>query len=938
MALHASPGVYFETLDLSLYAPQLSQTILALVGKTAKGSSEPTYITSVRDFIDTYGVPRKTDFSAYAALSYLEYGSSLWFKRLVGNNAKAASAEIPKAEMVNDELLSIVDNTNQYIFSGTLQQEPVPGTIEVKIVNPDNEDSFTLITDSNLNNGSGTFSPSINTSITDYPNFIDYDTGEYRFTISNEALSALSPDTSKTVSLRYNQRVYKITNESAKTIVAVDENKSYEGLLKYSNIVPDSSFMINVSTTNDMYTFKVGPETAESGVYKLIGTNSSGSSVSSDATDGCTLNVKTGHWRITLLSSVDNLVVGDVILASYQYNSFKTRQLGVIGEANPDGGTYGRAYIGSLNNVIFPESVYVVVTEVNDSAAVSETDFAIDNGTGKFVTTEAFSTKYPNVDAIQPCDNSVNYAKKTLNFGLITPPNENYKVVVSYMAKYSQLLYTATTSSSGETITSTMVIHPIVKNSLTISIKDTNHTLTDDGEGNIIVASSVDDEGNNDGLLAANGTIDYDTGAITITYLFSLDEGDEIRASYLSKYADVTAKAVGAYFDQTKMQFYKDKFIGYGLKIWSPEQYTTQTPYEDWKDITFDDSSLKTYITNKVISELIDITLADETGTAYPVFNTIVTLTGGDDDEENITSGSAILAINEFGNYETYDVNLIACSDFPGDKSVAAALLTLCETTRGDCFALIDPPSGLTPQRVVEWANGDGMYANENSLNSSFGALYYPWIQILDPFTESLQWVPPSVKIVGVYAYNDSVADVWNAPAGLNRGKINSAQKLERILTVGERDLLYATDSNAINPICDFVSDGIVVYGQKTLQRKPSALDRVNVARLLIYVAKILATAFKYLLFEPNDEQLWLQYIQIAEPYLNEIKARRGLYEFKVVCDSSTNTAYYIDNNTLVAEIWMKPTKTAERIITRFVITSTGASFDELSTSSSSES
>ena len=930
MALHASPGVYFDILDLSLYAPQLSSTILALVGKSAKGTTEPTYITSVREYIDTFGVPRKGDFSAYAAISYLEYGSALWFKRLVGNNAKYAKAEIPKAVSITEEKISVADDSGTYIFSGTLNSKPVPGTIEIKVADPNNANNFILINDTASTNDTGTFSPYLNTSITAYPNFIDYDTGDYRFTVSRECIAALAPDTSKTVSLKYNQKTYNVINESAKTIVTVSENKSYDGMLKYSNILANSSFVFKITTGSNVYTFKTSTAATQPGVVRLVGTDASGTTISSDAEDGCILNTNTGYWKITMSAGADNLTVGDVILASYQYNSYKIKQLGIIGELNPDGGTYGRAYIGSLNNVIFPESVNVVITEVKDSAVSNEIEVAVDNGTGKFVTAKAFADAHTGVNAVDVCDNTINYTTGKFDFGLVTPPANGFSVTASYMAKYSNTIFTAKAESTGETITAVVDIKPIVKNSLTIHIKDSNHIVTDDGDGNLVVSVSTDADGNNDGLLAANGTVDYETGSINLTYIYTLAEGDSITASYLSKYADVKARSIGAYFDQTKIQFYKDKFIGYGLKIWGPEQYLTQTPTEDWRDITFDDSSKKTYVLNKVISELIEITLTDETGTTVPVFNNVITLTGGDDDANNINESSAILALDAFGNYETYDINLIACPDFPGDKDVAEALLSLSEVTRGDCFAIIDPPQGLSAQRVVEWHNGDGLYSNQNALNSSFGALYYPWMQILDPFTESLQWVPPSTKVVGVFANNDSVADVWNAPAGLNRGKINKVQKLERILTVNERDLLYATGTNAINPICDFVGDGIVVYGQKTLQRKPSALDRINVSRLMLYVTKILATSVKYLLFEPNDPQTWLQYRQLVEPYLEEIKARRGLYEFKIVCDSSTNTPYYIDNNTMVAEIWMKPTKTAERIITRFVITSTSASFDEL--------
>lgn len=916
MAVHASPGAYFEILDLSIYAPQLSSTNLALIGKSAKGSVEPVYCTTVRQFIDTFGTPRKGDFSALAAISYLEYGSSLWYKRIVGANAKTASVSIPKARVITDEYIGVADNTNKYIFSAKLNNKPVAGTVDIHITDPTNSSNYITVSDSNNSDGTGTFSPYTNNAITNYPNFIDYDTGEYRFTIDEKILTTLDSTSTKTVSVTYNKKAYSVTNESIKTLTATN-SKTYSGYLKYSNINPDDTFLISVNTTvgDKTYTYKFTINTTvqpTNNVYTLVGKNDT-TVISTDTAKSNVLDANTGYWCITLNTTTTDLNVGDVILATYVHNTSKTKTLGVIGEANPDGGVYGLAYIGTLGNVIFPGTVEIHIIE----STPNDTIIAKDNSNGKFVSSSA-------TNSIVACDNSINYTTGQLSIGLVTPPSEGFKLTANYMAKYFKTITAVAGINGGISGGSTMDIKPLIKGSILISIDDT-HYLSDDYD------STLDEyvltaHGDN---IAGNGVVDYDNGVISFNSTYGT-AGNDITISYLTVYAEAKAITKGKYYTGTKLKFYKDPFYGYGLRIWSPDQLVTQSPEEDWKDITFADSSKTSYFTNKVISTWCEFTLADETGTAMPVFNTLLTLTGGTDDESNITESTAIEAIEAFANYETYDINLIACPDFPGNKYVISSLITLCEVTRGDCFALVDPPQNLTPQNVVNWHNGDGLWSNENALNSSFAALYYPWIQILDSFTESLQWVPPSVKVASVFAYNDSVAEVWNAPAGLNRGRITSAQKLERQLTIGERDLLYATGTNAINPICDFVSDGIVVYGQKTLQRKPSSLDRVNVMRLLIYVTKILATSVKYLLFEPNDEITWTQYKQLVQPLLDSIKSRRGFYEFKIVCDASTNTSYYIDNNTMVAEIWMKPMKTSERIITRYIITSTSASFDSL--------
>lgn len=924
MAVHASPGVYFEIIDLSIYAPQLSSTILALVGKTSKGSVEPTYCTTIRQFTDAFGTPRKGDYSALAAISFLEYGDSLWFRRILGTNAKSANVQIPKAVSVTNEAIGTADGTGKYIYKAELNSTPVPGTVEVKVTSASDADNYIVISDTDNGNGTGSFSPYTNSSITNSTNFIDYDTGEFRFTLTQEAFDALMATSTKTVTMKYNEKTYTATNEKAKTVVTVDTNKSYGGYLKYKNIVGDSTFTLKITTANDtVYLFTISG-TPTGNVYTLVGKNGN-TIVSSSVTNSNYINVATGEWKITF--ETNNLTVGDVVLASYTYTLFKTKVLGVIGADNGDGGKYGLSYIDSLNNVIYPNSVSVLVKEVA-SGETAETVVAKDNGSGKFITATGFSAD-PSVES---CSNTVNYTSGALEIGFVTPPASGNKLTVSYMAKYAKTLYTnngTTALSAPVTATATLDVIPTVAGSILIKVgEDGAHTFIDedsgDGTGILVI------DANADGKLAGNGEINYSTGVIDLTFNYGLTAGDTVVVDYLSVFANITAKNPGDYYNDLKVEFYKDQFYGYGLKVWTPDQYTSQTPEEDFKNITFDDSSKTTYITNKVISSYINIELLDEAGSILPVFSNIYKTTGGDDDADHITESTAMTALEDFSNYETYDINLIACPDYPGDKNVIAKLINICEVQRGDCFAIVDTPQNLTPQNAVNWHNGDGLWSNENSVNSSFCALYYPWMQILDTFTESLQWVPPSVKLVSVYAYNDSVAEVWNAPAGLNRGKINSVQQLERQLTIGERDLLYATSTNCINPICDFVSDGIVVYGQKTTQRKPSALDRVNVMRLVIYITKVLATSVKYLLFEPGDETTWIQYKNLVQPYLEEIKTRRGLYEFKIVCDSSTNTSYMIDNNTMVAEIWMKPTKTAERIITRFMITSTGASFDEL--------
>jgi hypothetical protein len=278
-------------------------------------------------------------------------------------------------------------------------------------------------------------------------------------------------------------------------------------------------------------------------------------------------------------------------------------------------------------------------------------------------------------------------------------------------------------------------------------------------------------------------------------------------------------------------------------------------------------------------------------------------------------------AINILSNQDEYDINLVMLPGLVDNNSNHAAIITkaidMCEG-RGDCFALVDPTSyGSTIAQSTTQAEGR---------DSNYAAMYWPWVQLPDNDLGKNVWVPPSVVIPGVYAFNDRVAAEWFAPAGLNRGGIESAIMAERKLTHTNRDTLY--ESN-VNPIATFPNTGICVWGQKTLQKKASALDRVNVRRLLIAAKKFIASATKFLVFEQNSAATRLRFLNIVNPYLESVQQRQGLYAFKVVMDETNNTPDVIDRNQMVGQLFLQPTKTAEFIIIDFNILPTGAAFPE---------
>jgi len=274
-------------------------------------------------------------------------------------------------------------------------------------------------------------------------------------------------------------------------------------------------------------------------------------------------------------------------------------------------------------------------------------------------------------------------------------------------------------------------------------------------------------------------------------------------------------------------------------------------------------------------------------------------------------------AINLLANQDEYDINLLY---IPGLTSAEhSAMITkaldMCES-RGDCFAVIDP--------VLYNSSTSAVTTEGNKFDSSYGALYWPWIQVMDE-ASMMRWVPGSVGVAEVMAFNDKTKHPWFAPAGLNRGGINAVQA-ERKLLQSTRDTLY---NNNVNPIASFPGQGVVVFGQKTLQKKASALDRVNVRRLLIAVKKFIAASSRFLLFEQNTQALRKEFLAIANPFLEKVQSKSGLNAFKVVMDNTNNTSETIDRNQLVGHIFLQPTKAAEFITIDFVVQRTGAEFSE---------
>jgi|TARA_R110002096_G_scaffold154789_4_gene318935 hypothetical protein len=297
-------------------------------------------------------------------------------------------------------------------------------------------------------------------------------------------------------------------------------------------------------------------------------------------------------------------------------------------------------------------------------------------------------------------------------------------------------------------------------------------------------------------------------------------------------------------------------------------------------------------------------------------------------------------AIDTVRDPEYINMNLLAAPGLTND-TLTNHMMNICEA-RGDAMSLIDLANVYIPSheaykstksaRLGTTPTNAAKALRDRRIDTSYGATFYPWVQTRDENTGRLLWIPPSVAMMGVLASSQAKSDVWFAPAGFNRGGLSDGAAGIPVTAVTERlvskdrDTLY---ESRINPIASFPNSGIVVFGQKTLQERASALDRINVRRLVIYLKKQISILSTQILFEQNVQATWNRFTSLIEPFLANVKVQFGITDYKLILDSSTTTPDLVDQNILYAKIMIKPARAIEYIAIDFVVASTGASFDD---------
>jgi phage tail sheath protein FI len=299
-------------------------------------------------------------------------------------------------------------------------------------------------------------------------------------------------------------------------------------------------------------------------------------------------------------------------------------------------------------------------------------------------------------------------------------------------------------------------------------------------------------------------------------------------------------------------------------------------------------------------------------------------LSGGIDGNEP-TAGNIATGFDLLSDSETIDVNLLfAYPDANGVNTIAADLISIAES-RKDCMAFISPP---LEDSVNATAPTTSVVAYADTLNStSYASLDSGAVYVYDKYNDVYRWIGSAGLCAGLCANADNVADAWFSPAGVNRGQLLGVTKLAYNPTKAQRDELY---KSRVNPLVSFPGQGTMLFGDKTLLSRPSAFDRINVRRLFIVLEKAISVAAKAQLFEFNDEFTRAQFRNLLEPFLRDVKGRRGVTDFLVVCDETNNTGQVIDSNNFVADIFIKPSRSINFITLNFIATRTGVDFSEV--------
>ncbi len=886
MTSFLSAGVYTREVDFSIYAGNLSTTSFGCVGYANKGPiNQPQFISNPVQFSTVFGDPNTSFYGPYAALQYLSEGRQLWYVRVAEPEDDQAQIDLGYTYKSRPASITLKEAATKAVLTGSkiniVTLTALTNKLEFKV----DGSSTTLVVTLSL----GT-STSISRSISEIAVALNADNNFAAYFVAS-----LSPTGALTIerNVAGSNHGFTVTSPSGETGLYAIMGFNAPQTVWGTGSIDEKAYVM----ANKVYASFEAADPLLNKIHFIL--------------DGAPVDSDGPGSGITLTDTTYN--TAEILVAALNSNS-----------------TFNADLVASIvNGGIFvsiksdsDKKFLMLGTDVAASADAGLTIFG-DVNTSKVLTGSASATL------------AITTANNVLSFTIAEATNPAAMTSETYTITIPPATY-GTTQLLADAINAALAVAIKTSNGNTVDL--TNVAGTED-----VITATI--SGPKLIMTYSNGAAEYviyDISSIAFIPLFGSHPNQKWTSTVANDVLSVTALSDGTWGNRVAIKIANVDVVNgtFDLAVYERGYLTekfeklVKTP-ELLPDGTVNPKFVETAI-NSTSQRIVVVNGVGSGEGLLPkqdAGSSLSYLAGGNDGASSVENPSTFIGVSSavastglqlFRNPEQLDINLIA---IPGASSAAVinAMIDLC-TFRKDCMCLVDPPfSKNTPQAVTNWKNGVG--EDHAAFNTSFGAMYWPWLQIYDPVNRTTVWTPPSGHLAFVYAYTDYNAETWSAPAGLTRGRLVTPIKAQYIPTLGDRDLLY---SNGINPIATFVREGITVWGQKTLQASTTALDRVSVRRLMLYLEKIVATSVRTLNFEPTDPMTWIQFTNLVEPFLDSVKSRRGIIEYKVTCDATTNTADVQDRNEMYARIWIRPTKTAEFIAVDFILTDSGTAFTEL--------
>lgn len=931
MPVYLSPGVFPREISLSVLPNNIGPILPAFIGTAKKGPlNVPVLVSSAQQAIDTFGEPFPESYLMYAVLASFEENSSCYVMRI----------GVECAEGQDTALSSVCIDTSGAKGSGWGR---VPlftgidyGRINLREVSATNPLTFHAASVNNISYND------VVVSTTDGPTTATLTiTGTYSGDVDDSYVMIITSPPNVSDGAPVAGAGYQIVKNSTGEVVSEGtlNDGNDDGTSDVISIGDGLSVRVVVSSgvldENDTFTFEVQPDNREFAVAVEGVTGASYNMPSATYTDAATfvtalnallsgedyqaleytledgttvvpiLRTTTAGERIQLMSS--QAFALEVGTQQYAWDIPRSYLLGV---------TEGPYNITSANN-------RVKINVIGDTST-KVVEFNVPNGLNQTASAIAGAVNVAGVVAGDVLWES---------FELTVPGGGTHVVIATTADHQFDTLFAQATYSNLKTLRFCEELDiPYPYKRAYRGYSDNRLTLPSSGESDPSIPLSCEDD-----PLSSDCSADTAYYENIVGWLVAPSAGtwvDGLRVS-LELYTDGIGESAGRYrlvikdssgatldsVDDVNFDKTTARYIGNVVNPGSSLGGTNGNSYVNWEE-------RPAYLNNDENSATYEVRLPSQiNGKSFQGQENGIPV----DPAYSVELDSAVIGnpslssgLYAFQNPETLPITLLATPGFSSGAVIGTAL-QICEA-RGDVVYLVDPPFGLRPQQVVDWHNGMLLSDLSNSINSSYGSLYWSWIKYFDQFNSAEIWIPPSGHVSAVYARTARERDVWFAPAGIQRGRLLTALDVEYAPSLPERDLLYG-NQNAVNPIVNFPQDGILIYGQKTLDRTGALTNRVNVRMLTNTLKREMAVLLRSFLFEPNDDALWSQVKATLEPYLTNVQARRGMTAWKLVVDETNNTAERIDRGELWVTLFYKPTRAVEYVVLNLVQLRTGASF-----------